>query len=131
MTATYDTSLGDNVSLVRFHVGDIDTDAPRLSDEEITYIVNNTNSIGEAVVSCINALIAQLSLPNFTADWLTVDHASARAGYSQLLAIKRREFGLSGISARFVPLYRQDSAQTESPDFSSTSKADPSFPYSQ
>jgi hypothetical protein len=130
MTATYDTSLGDNVSLVRFHIGDTDTTEPRLSDEEITYMVTNTDSLGLAVAACINALIAQLSVPNFTADWLTVDHASARAGYYQLLAIKRREFGLSGISAKFKPVYRQDSAQTESPDYASASQADPSFPYS-
>lgn len=131
MTATYDTSLGNDVSVVRFHIGDTDTTAPRLSDEEIAYNVTNTNTIGEAVIACINAIIAQLSLPNFTADWLTVDHASARKGYFDLLAIKRRQFGLGGISARFVPLYRQDSLQTESPDFQSAQKIDESFQYNQ
>lgn len=131
MTATYRPTLTDNVSLVRFHIGDTDITEPRLSDEEITYIIDNTDSLGLAVATCINALIAQLSVPNFTADWLTVDHASARAGYYQLLSIKRREFGLSGISAQFKPVYRQDSAQTEAPDFASASTADLSFPYNK
>ncbi len=132
MTATYDPTLADNVSLVRYHIGDTDVSdvsAARLSNEEIQHWLDNSASLGEAVVTCIEGMIAQLSVPNFTADWLTVDAASARKGYQELLAIKRRSFGLTGITSKFKPIYRKDSQQTDAPDFASASKKDPSFPY--
>lgn len=61
MAATYDTALGDNVSIVRFRVGDTDTDKPFLDDGEITYLLNNTSSVDQAALEACRAIVAKLA----------------------------------------------------------------------
>jgi hypothetical protein len=41
VTATYDPSLGDNVSWVRFLIRDTDTSSPLLQDEEIAAVLTH------------------------------------------------------------------------------------------
>lgn len=94
MTYEFDPSLADDVSLVRFHIGDTNEAGCYLQDETIQYWVDQTNSIGEASVMCIKYIITQLSSPNFNLDWMSVSNAEARAGYEQMLKEKRIEFGL-------------------------------------
>jgi hypothetical protein len=113
MSFSYDASLGDDVSLVRFHVGDKESDGYFLEDEEIQYFVTN-GSVGEAVIKSIKYIISQLSKPDFRKDWLAVSNmAQARKGYQELLAQKASEFGLplyTAVSTISHP-YRADSAQ--------------------
>lgn len=120
MTFSFDASLGDDISLVRFHIGDNDEDGYYLDDETIEYFVN-AGTVGSAVLACIRYIISQLSKPNFSLDWMSVsDMANARKGYENLLKQKAAEFGLSptGItaSATISQPYRSDSLQ-ESDDY--------------
>ena len=101
MTASYNPYLSDNVSLVRFHIGDTNTDGAFLQDETIQYWLTNTASTGEAVIACIKYIITQLSQPGFKLDWLTVDNVSARTAFMDLLKQKAQEFNVSLSSASF------------------------------
>lgn len=94
MTVTFDPALATDVDLVRFHVGDTDTEASYLQNETIQYFLDETESVGETVIKCLTYIITQLSSPNFTKDWLSVSNDSARKGYEDLLNRKRIEFGL-------------------------------------
>ena len=115
MTFTFNPALTDDVSITRFHVGDVNEEGHYLEDETIQYFVDNY-SLGEAVIACIQHIITQLSTPNFSQDWLTVSVSEARKGYEALLAAKKIEFGIS----RMVPIaeialpYRADSNQDSS-----------------
>lgn len=114
MAYTYDPALLDDVSLVRFHIGDNADEGHYLDDREIQYFVNN-GSVGEAVVKCIKFIIAKLSAPNFRLDWLSVSNDQARAGYEALLKLKGKEFGINVSSVSFgggvvaLPIYADDS----------------------
>jgi len=118
MSYSFDASLDDDVSLVRFHVGDNSVDGHYLDDETIQYFVT-AGTVGDAVLACIKYIITQLSKPDFKADWMSVSNmAAARKGYEDLLIKKAAEFGLSptGItmnSTISLP-YRADSAQDSS-----------------
>jgi hypothetical protein len=113
MSFTFDAALGDDVSLVRFHIGDIDADGYYLEDETIQYFVT-AGTVGSAVIACIKHIISQLSKPDFRKDWLAVSNmAEACKGYQALLAQKASEFGLPLYTASVTisQPYRADSAQ--------------------
>jgi len=114
MTATFDTSLGNDVSLVRFHIGDTSTDGNYLEDETIQYWVD-AGTVGSAVIACLKYIITQLSSPDFKQDWLSVSNKEARQGFENLLKVKAQELGisLSGVtaSATISLPYRADSDQ--------------------
>lgn len=118
MAFTFDASLGDDVSLVRFHIGDTDADGYYLEDETIQYFVD-AGSVGSAVIASIKYIITQLSKPDFRKDWLAVSNmAQARKGFEDLLAKKEAEFGLQDVSASAtisLP-YRADSLQDSDED---------------
>lgn len=114
MAFTFDPALADSVSLVRFHVGDTNSDGHYLEDATIQYFVT-ASGVATAVIRCIQYIITQLSTPNFRLDWLTVSNEQARAGYETLLKSKALELGvsLSGVTASStisLP-YRADSYQ--------------------
>lgn len=114
MAFTFNAALTDDVSLVRFHIGDNHSDGYYLEDATINYFVT-TYDLATAVVRCIQYIITQLSTPNFRLDWLTVSNEQARAGYEALLKSKAMELGisLSGVTASStisLP-YRADSYQ--------------------
>jgi len=95
MAYSFDPALPTDIDLVRFHIGDTNTDGGHyLEDETIQYFVSAT-SVEEAVLVCIKYIISQLSSPNFTQDWLTVSTTEARKGYETLLQEKENEFGMS------------------------------------
>jgi hypothetical protein len=94
MTYTFDPALADDVSLVRFQIGDTSTDGHYLEDETINYYVT-TYDLATAVIQCIRYIITQLSQPNFRLDWLTVSNEMARAGYETMLKQKAVELGVS------------------------------------
>jgi len=115
MTFTFATDLSTDLALVRFHIGDTNSDGAYLADETITALLTSEGSVGGAVVACIKYIITQLSSPNFRKDWLTVDNEKARIGFENLLKTKAQEFGvsLSGVTASStisLP-YRRDSYQ--------------------
>lgn len=100
MTYAFDPTLADDVSLVRFHIGDTNPAGCYLQDETIQYWIDQTDSIGKASLQCIQYIITQLSTPGFNLDWLSVNMADARKGYQDLMTQKMIEFGLP--AARMV-----------------------------
>jgi hypothetical protein len=120
MTFSFDASLADSVSLVRFHIGDTDDEGYFLDDETIEYWINAGNA-ESAVIACIKYILSQLSRPNFSLDWLSVSGMKdAKQGYEELLYQKEREFGLRSIIATSTisQPYRADSLQdTDDTDY--------------
>lgn len=61
MGFNYDPELTDDISRVRFALGDTDADKPLLTDEEITYVTSDNGSILEAAAELADALAARYS----------------------------------------------------------------------
>lgn len=116
MAFTYTPSATpSDITRVRYHIGDTAEATAIFSDEEITMVIAEAGSWQGAVLSCIRSIIARISAePNFTADWLRVDYATALAGYQKLIALKAAELGVSGtsnpITATTVRVTRADVA---------------------
>lgn len=107
MTFTYTPFAGDR-DRVRFHIGDTNANAPIYQDSEIDALIDEMGSWQGAVIAALESLIARLSVPNFTADWLRIDHESARKGYERLISLKRDQFGLTVFSVEAVQVDRVD-----------------------
>ncbi len=118
MSYTYDIST--NRGVVRREINDTDTANGKFTDAEIDYALTAGGSVGAAVVLCLEWLLAMLTDPNFTADWLTVDTASAYKSVAALLDRKRAQYSLAAVRATTAYTWRPDSAQTEAPTFDST-----------
>jgi hypothetical protein len=118
MTFTY-TPFSTDRDRVRFHIGDTSAAAPIFSDEEIAGIITEVGGWQQAVIECLENIIAKLAgTPNFTADWLTVSTSAALKAYKDLLASKRRKFGISeGRTATVTYQYRADSDADSTPDY--------------
>lgn len=111
MTATFDAALTTDKDRVRWHIGDTDMTAPKLQDETINTLLIEKGDVGHTVIACLNSLLATLSDPSFTADWLRVNPDAARNGILMTLIVKRREFdikegGLAG--GKVVRSHRPD-----------------------
>lgn len=119
MTFSY-TPISNDLSRVRFHLGDTDPASAMFQDEEISGVITEVSNWQIAVIYLIQNLIAKCSTPNFTADWLTVDLATAVKSYQQLLMIKRRELKIFANIATTVSPWRPDSGQTAPPDYTGT-----------
>lgn len=98
MSFSFAAALTDDVSLVRFHIGDTNEDGHYLEDATIQYFVT-ASGVGTAVIKCIQYIITQLSTPGFSLDWMSVNNADARAGFELLLKQKRQEFGVNVATA--------------------------------
>jgi len=113
MSFSFDPSLGDDISLTRFHIGDTDEAGYFLDDETIQYWIIQGNA-ESAVIACIKFILSQLSRPNFSLDWLSVSGMKeAKTGYEELLRQKEWEFGIRQVYATStisLP-YRADSLQ--------------------
>jgi hypothetical protein len=96
---------------VRFHVGDTVEAQHYLEDEDIEMLLAEAGTWQRAVIGGLKYIIARLSQPNFRADWLQVDHKSAREGYERMLVQKRQEFGIAAITATAVSVRRSDSVR--------------------
>lgn len=118
MTFTFGADLTVDRDFVRFHTGDTVEAQAYLTDELIASLISVEGSKEAAVIAALNYIITRLSQPNFTADWLTVDLRSARAGYRDLLNSKYGELGITRFTASVVHVYRADSTATEEPDYS-------------
>jgi|GEM_PF-1094848 hypothetical protein len=107
MTFTYTPFAADR-DRVRFHIGDTDSAAPIFTDENIAALITEYGGWQHAVLAALEHLIALTSQPNFQADWLRVDHESARRGYQVTLAAKRRAFGAAALNTHVVQPIRAD-----------------------
>ena len=90
---TFDNTLSTDLAKVRFEIGDVNSEGHYLEDETITYFL--TTSIGQAVVSCIEHIITQLSIPDFKLDWMSVSNAQARSAFENMLKLKQQKYGIS------------------------------------
>lgn len=115
MTFTYNAALSNDISWVRFHIADTDSDGYYLADETINYLIG-ANSKEQAVIDCIENIILQLSTPNTRIDWLSVDYTEARKGYEKLLETMKQKLGITGgatlTTVTHTP-WRADSNQTD------------------
>lgn len=129
MAFTYDPALADDVSLTRFHIGDVNSEGFYLHDATIQYFVT-AGSVGSAVIACIKHIITQLSVPSFRLDWMSVDPATAREGFEKLLKEKKIEFGIqtATASATISLPHRGDSYDVLDPDDPDDEYVDPSEP---
>lgn len=118
MPFTYTPSVPNDITRVRFHLGDTDVDAPIFDDSEITFMISEMGSWQQAVIACIQSIIGRISAePDFQADWLSVDASSALNGYKTLLSEKRNQLGIPSLRSRGQAVYRGDSDQTSAPDW--------------
>ena len=103
MSFTFDPSLADDVSMVRFHIGDTIDQDHRVEDATIKYYVD-ANGAGMAVIRCIQYIITRLSQPDERIGSYSISNASARSSYKELLEMKAQEFGisLSGVNSRLI-----------------------------
>lgn len=117
---SYQPGLTRPLDLVRFHIGDTEPDGFWLPDATINALIAQTADWHAAVIEALRFIITKLSQPNFTADWLTVDNASARTAYQTLLAEKKREFGVGSgrPTSGSTNVYRSDSRVKSEPDYS-------------
>jgi hypothetical protein len=118
MTFTYSPSTTpDDVTWVRFEIGDTVESGALFSDEEINMTISDTGSKQKAVLALIDAQIAMLMEPDFRADWLTVTPSKAVAGLQNLKLSKRKKYGIPAVSSSTVHRWRPDSLQTEAPEY--------------
>ena len=109
MAFTYTPEAPDDVTRVRFAIGDTDADAVIFSDGEIAMAIEEAGGWRGAVLSCLRGIIAKISAkPDMTADWLRVDYGRSLAGYQALLAAKEREYGGGRIVGGRVRMRRDD-----------------------
>lgn len=120
MTFSYTPSSPTDVTRVRFHIADTDSNAAAFTDEEITFVISEAGTWQKAVIQLIQHLIAKLAqTPDATMDWLKVEPSKALATYQALLIEKKRELGVTNLVATAVHTYRADSDLTEAPDWAS------------
>lgn len=120
MTFTYTPTTPDNITRVRYHVGDTAEDSAIFSDEEITFAIAEAGSWQGAVIDSIASIMARLSTePDMTADWLRVDWRRSADNWRILLSEKKRKFGVGGAtsSAGGRHAWRPDSLQRSEPTY--------------
>lgn len=111
MSFTWDSALPTKKDEVRFRLGDVDAESYVFEDETINaFLAKHGNDVGKTLIDLTKHVIALLSRPNFTADWLRVDHDTARASWQKLLAQFEGEFGVTGGANRslYVQFKREE-----------------------
>lgn len=116
MAFTFTGKLDTALDRVRFAIGDTDSAGQYLADETITALVN-LHGEGGAIVESLRHILAQLSRPDFTADWLTVSNKQAAASIRAMLNDAIRRYGAGGARAKSTNVYRADSQLTGKPDY--------------
>ena len=99
MAFTFDPSLANEISQVRFHIGDTREEAHFLEDETLQYLISQ-HGWKLAVLHGIRSIILNLSRPDIRLDWMTISMAEARKGYERMLQEKSQELGVSISGAR-------------------------------
>lgn len=128
MTFTYDlTAPVEDVSRVRFHLGDTNEATAIYSDEEIAFAIEEEGSWQGAVIGCIRGVLARLAgEPDMTADWLRVDWRRSVDGWKMLLKDKERLFGIGGARASSggQHAWRPDGLLEEAPTWENEAETD-------
>jgi hypothetical protein len=119
MTFTYNLDTPNDITRVRYHLQDTDSAVAIFSDEEISFVLGETGSVGGAVVSLIRAAMTKLAHePDGTADWLRVDWRRSADTWRGLLRMKEKEFGLGATGvARGIHVHRLDGRQKTEPRY--------------
>jgi hypothetical protein len=96
MTFTLNLTLPlSNLTRVRLAIGDIRADAAMLSDEIINAHIATEGTWQAAAIACVRTLLAEMSAtPDYKADWLEVDAATAAENLRALLASLQAQYGL-------------------------------------
>ena len=123
MTISFNPALANDISVVRFQIGDTDSDGYFIEDETITALVTSEGSVGGAVIACIQYIITQVNKVSFSLDWLNVGDPRNNLDYWQrLLKEKRSEYGIhvTTISASIANMNRADSYEDSDNDYDGT-----------
>lgn len=120
MTFTYTPSATpDEVTKVRFWIGDTEADAALFTDEEIGMAVSVDGTAQKATLGLIRVALAKLAHePDLTADWLKIEWRRSAESWQALLKQREREFGLGARATSGAQhAYRADSYQRGEPDW--------------
>lgn len=120
MTFTYNLSTPNDITRVRFHLGDTIEATAIFSDEEITFAVSEALTWQAAVIACIRSVLARLAgEPDMQADWLRVDWRRSAENWKLLLSEKSAEFGIgkARASSGGHHAYRVEGLQKTEPDW--------------
>jgi hypothetical protein len=119
MTFTYNLAAPDDVTRVRYHIGDTVEATAIFSDEEITFAIDEEGTWQKAVIASIRSVMARIAgEPDMTADWLKVDWRRSSDNWQMLLTEKKNQFGLGATaSSGGRHAYRPDSLQKSTPDY--------------
>ena len=100
MTFTYDLSTPNDITRVRFNLGDTTEATAIFSDEEITFISGEVGTWQKAVIACIRSVIGRLAAePDMQADWLRIDWRRSADNWKLLLSEKAQELGVGKAKA--------------------------------
>lgn len=120
MTYTYDLTVPyTDLARVRFETRDNKgVDLAMFTDEEIAFQISEKGSWQGAVVSLLEAKIAEIAdNPDFSADWLSVRYGTSLQALEKLLDRKSAEYGVGSIKATTGSSWRPDSRQRQAPTF--------------
>lgn len=114
MTFSYSPGSPDDITRVRYHIGDTVESAARLTDEEIEFAISESKSWQAAVLWSIDRIIGMLADESGqTLDWLEIDRKDAIAAYQRLKRDKTQQLEVtgpasSGVKAKAVYTRRKD-----------------------
>lgn len=120
MTFTFDLDNPTDREWIRIEIGDTVEAGALFSDELINYVLVDKGSKEQAVISLLEAKIAEIAnQEDFKADWLQVSSSDNQlAALKSLLTRKEHEYGLDASTTSVTHRYRVDSWQKEEPDYS-------------
>ncbi|MCU0464058.1 MAG: hypothetical protein MUF38_05775 [Anaerolineae bacterium] len=106
MTFTYAPSDGfTDLERVRFWIGDTVSTKAKFSDEEITALINETDSWQAAAVGLLRGLVARMSADSdFKADWLEVKTSQAIPQLRTLIKELESQWGLGAYDPANAPV---------------------------
>ena len=119
MSFSYNPSAPDDITRVRYHMGDTEETTAIFSDEEITFAISEEGTWQKAVIASIRSVIARIAgEPDMSADWLKVDWRRSSDNWMMLLNEKKNQFGVGArASSGGRHAYRPDSLQKSTPDY--------------
>lgn len=115
MTFTYNLTNPNDITRVRYHLGDTDEPTAIYQDEEIAFAISENGGWQRAVISLIKGCIVRLAHePDMTADWLTINWRRSSDAWRSMLREKQAEFGLGAtVNSGNQQVTRVDIAGTE------------------
>lgn len=127
MTFTYTPATPDDITRVRYHVGDVVEETAIFTDEEIQFAIDEEGDWKGAVIASIRSVMARLAgEPDMEADWLRIDWRRSAENWKLLLSEKSQQFGLgkARASSGGHHAYRPDGLQKSEPTYEHDSLED-------